>query len=324
MSTAAKVAVVLGAGGSVGHAFHAGVLSTLADDLGWDARRADVLVGTSAGSIVCAMLRSGVPASDLGRRARGVPLSPDGTAIFRRAGIGARPTGSPQFKPPAARRMASAGGVLRGLAAPWTTSVGSLAAAVLPAGTVSNEMIETLVDGVAGSSWPVMTTWIVTVDVDRGRRVVFGRDAVTSTLGRAVRASCAIPAFFEPVEINGARYVDGGVHSTTNADLVADERPDLVIVSAPMSATRAALRSRNRIPIRVAARWSLTREVARLRRKGIKVVTFQPSPDDIDAMGANALDASKMASVCEQVQATTARRLRADALRAELDVLTTR
>ena len=60
-----KVAVVLGAGGTVGHAFHAGVLTALHDELGWDARRADLLVGTSAGSIVASMLRAGMPAADL-------------------------------------------------------------------------------------------------------------------------------------------------------------------------------------------------------------------------------------------------------------------
>ena len=58
------------------------------------------------------------------------------------------------------------------------------------------------------------------------------------TVGEAVEASCAIPGYFSPVTIDGARYVDGGVHSTTNADLVADcdPPPDLVIVAAPMSA----------------------------------------------------------------------------------------
>ena len=54
-----RIGLVLGAGGVIGHAFHAGVLAALADDTGWDPRRADVIVGTSAGSIAGALLRAG-------------------------------------------------------------------------------------------------------------------------------------------------------------------------------------------------------------------------------------------------------------------------
>src|SRR4029453_17418931 len=46
----ARVGLVLGAGGVVGHAFHAGVLRALAEVTGWDPRRAEVVVGTSAGA----------------------------------------------------------------------------------------------------------------------------------------------------------------------------------------------------------------------------------------------------------------------------------
>ena len=48
-----KVGLVLGAGGIAGGAFHAGVLAALEEATGWDPRRAGLVVGTSAGSIVC-------------------------------------------------------------------------------------------------------------------------------------------------------------------------------------------------------------------------------------------------------------------------------
>src|SRR5205814_9838116 len=51
----------------------------------------------------------------------------------------------------------------------------------------------------------------------------------------AVAASCAIPSFFEPVTIGGVAFVDGGAHSPTNADLLADRELDLVVVSSPRS-----------------------------------------------------------------------------------------
>ena len=98
--------------------------------------------------------------------------------------------------------------------------------------------------------------------------MAFGQaGAPTARVGEAVRASCAIPAYFEPAVIDGERYVDGGVHSTTNADLVAGERPDLVLVSAPMSAARGALRLDPMSGCASIAGLSLAREVAGLRAK---------------------------------------------------------
>jgi hypothetical protein len=51
--------------GAAGLAFHAGVLWALHHDLGWDPRTADIIVGTSAGSIVGSLLRSDVPPEDM-------------------------------------------------------------------------------------------------------------------------------------------------------------------------------------------------------------------------------------------------------------------
>ena len=60
-----RVGLVLGGGGVVGIAYHAASLAAIEHDLGWDPRSADVIVGTSAGALVGALLRRGVPASDL-------------------------------------------------------------------------------------------------------------------------------------------------------------------------------------------------------------------------------------------------------------------
>ena len=153
--------------------------------------------------------------------------------------------------------------------------------------------------------------WVVAVELDSGRRVVFGREgAPTATPAEAVRASCAIPAYFEPPLIDGPRYVDGGVHSTTNADLVADEAPDLVLVSAPMSAVRGASpRFGPGVAMRQIARLSLSREVAGLRGRGIPVVAFQPTAADLAVMGSDSLDPAKLSPVCAQVFETTCHRL---------------
>src|SRR4051794_14882773 len=55
----ASVGLVLGAGGMVGLAYNAGALHALHELGGVDVAGADLIVGTSAGSVVAAYLRSG-------------------------------------------------------------------------------------------------------------------------------------------------------------------------------------------------------------------------------------------------------------------------
>ena len=65
----------------------------------------------------------------------------------------------------------------------------------------------------------------VATELDTGRRVVFGRGNV----GQAVRASSSIPGVFEPVVINGKKYVDGGVVCPVPVDAAREMGADFVI-----------------------------------------------------------------------------------------------
>jgi hypothetical protein len=56
-----RVGLVLGAGGVLGGAWLAGALAALTESTGWDPATADVVVGTSAGSMIGALLAGGVP-----------------------------------------------------------------------------------------------------------------------------------------------------------------------------------------------------------------------------------------------------------------------
>src|ERR1700722_2756761 len=75
-----SIGLVLGAGGVVGQAYQAGVLSALQREIGWDPAQAAIIVGTSAGSVTGAALRIGVPATDLAASLYGVPTSRRGGA----------------------------------------------------------------------------------------------------------------------------------------------------------------------------------------------------------------------------------------------------
>src|SRR2546423_13010600 len=73
-----RVGLVLGAGGVMGGAWLTGALEALATETGWDPARAERIVGTSAGSLMGALLASGIPpwfmvAHSAGRTFEGLP-----------------------------------------------------------------------------------------------------------------------------------------------------------------------------------------------------------------------------------------------------------
>lgn len=294
-----SVGLVLGAGGMTGHAFHAGTLAALADATGWDPRRAEVVVGTSAGAGVGAVLRAGLPAHDVLARAEGRPMSPDGLALM--AGM-ERPASVPEFRPaPRWWVPASPGLVARELLRPWRLRPGNVLAGALPAGHVPTEPIGARLRRLWGDRWPASPLWLCAVRLSDGARVVFGRGPSPRTdVGTAVEASSAIPGFFAPVDVDGVRYVDGGAHSPTNADLLARSGFDLVIVSSPMSARPEALAGSLRAMPRALHHEVLRRELAGLARGGTKVLAFEPSAAELAVMGWNAMDPGRMPAVAEQ------------------------
>lgn len=311
-----RIGLVLGAGGVTGGAFHAGVLSALAEVVGWDPRTAEIVVGTSAGSLTGAVLRAGLPAADLAARAEGRPLSAEGRRVSSRLapppGVGQFPL-RPDRRAVVSPRSAAAPQALARMALrPWDVRPAAVAAALLPPGRVSTSMITGGIEPLFGARWPKDPLWINAVRLRDGRRVVFGRDAgaPAASVGEAVAASCAIPAYFEPVTIGGERHVDGGVHSPTNLDLLGGLGLDLVVVSSPMSmAGRSLPRATADWAIRRFCRAQLDREAAGVRRRGTPVLAFQPTAEDAALMGLNAMDPSRRAAVAAAIRVSTARRL---------------
>lgn len=327
MSSSPRVGLVLGAGGATGGAFHAAVLASLQSVVGWDARDAAVIVGTSAGSVAGTSLRAGLSPADIFARAIDRPISAAGARLLQRAGLDATP---PPLRPERASRRAA----LAQLPAPSAlarAAVGGLGArplavlaTLVPDGQVSTEVITQGVEALTGGKWPDAPLWICAVRASTGRRVVFGAPGGdTPPLGDAVAASCAIPGFFQPVTINEHRYIDGGAHSPTNADVLAgdDARDlgiDLVIVSSPMSITGRTPRLSADQPMRRWSRALLDGEARRLRRRGVPIVAFQPTADDAAVMGLNAMDPSRRAPVAAQVMDSMRRRLQSRSTRERL------
>jgi NTE family protein len=285
-----RVGLVLGAGGLTGTAFHAGVLTALAEDVGWDAREAEVIVGTSAGSIGAAVMRAGFPPRDYLPRILGEPLSAEGDAI-----LGSLPALSRQPASPPVRWRPAAGGLALRLAVrPWRVRPGIASAALLPSGTRPVDPGAARL-GALFQGWPDLSMWICAVSLGSGRRVVFGRDAHAS-VGDAVAASCAVPGYFEPVKVAGERFVDGGAWSLLNLDLLAGRGLDLVVVSAPMSTSDwVAIDPRN--ALRVPARARQEREAAQVRGSGTRVLVFQPDAALRRVMGTGTMDVRKRSPV---------------------------
>jgi NTE family protein len=312
-----RIGLVLGAGGVTGGAFHAGVLAALAEVTGWDPRSAEIVVGTSAGSLAGAVLRAGLSPDDLLRRAVGRPLSAEGHRLTTRL---APPPSAFPLRPDAAalrpRRASAPEALARMATRPWDVRPAAVMAALLPPGRISTAMITGGIEPLFGRTWPRDPLWICAVRLDDGRRVVFGRDdeGRRPVLGEAVAASCAIPAFFEPVVIDGVRHVDGGVHSPTNLDVLGGLGLDLVVVSSPMSqAGRSLPRASADWAVRRFCRAQLDREAIGVRRRGTPVLAFQPTAEDASLMGLNAMDPSRRGAVAERTLDSTRRRLgRAD------------
>ena len=302
-----KVGLVLGAGGAVGHGFHAGVLAALEDVLGFDARTASVIVGTSAGAAAGALIRAGLTGPDLAARACGEPPSARVAAIVAR--VGAPPLMSPVHPPRSGRGPASPRGMINAGLRPWNARIGTFGAAVVPEGSASTAPIVEPYRRVFGDEWPHAALWLCAVHLDDGRRMIFNGSMAGVDVGTAVAASCAVPGWFAPVEINGERYVDGGVWSPTNADVLAGEPLDAVIISSPMSSPPTF----SMPTISSAGRWLhhgyLTAETARLQSSGRPVFVIEPTPGDLDVFGDNPMDGARRPAVTRHVRASVRDRL---------------
>ncbi|MGY1669930.1 patatin-like phospholipase family protein [Geodermatophilus sp. SYSU D00710] len=297
-----RVGLVLGGGGVVGQAYHAGVLAVLQHDFGFDARGVDVVVGTSAGSITGTLLRAGVSAEDLAAWTVKAPLSGDDDVLKTMAA-----TTVPELAPfrplEVLRRPLRLPGphlIARAVARPLRFNPMAAAMTLLAPG--QHDVVEQLaaLREVEGPGWPERDLWITAVRRRDGRRVVFGRPgAPPAPLHLAVAASCAVPGYFAPVRIGRHAYVDGGVHSATNAAVMRNAGVGLVLVVAPMSGS-PGWRPDVTAAVRRFSQRVLDREVRALHTAGIRTAVFTPGATEQEAMGADMMSRHRLDEVIQQ------------------------
>ena len=223
------IGLVLGGGGVTGAAFHFGTLFAIEMATGWDPADADVVVGTSCGAVVSSILRSGPLTIEAligeagGREELAHTL---GGRLYRKA----RPRGLLRW----VRH-----GIVPGLRRPGLQLVLGSPAPYTTEGI--EEWIEDHI-GARANGWPSRPTIVAAFHLETRERVAFGTEgSLDIPIKRAAAASSAVPMLYEPVIIDGGRYIDGGITSGTNADLLlgSDEPLDLVIVIAPMASLEA-------------------------------------------------------------------------------------
>jgi NTE family protein len=253
-------ALVLGGGGITGIAWELGLIAGLAD-AGVRLEEADVVIGTSAGSVVGAQVLSGTPVQQLYEA---------------------------QLRPPSGEIAASLGlgGIARWIftslssrdEATTRARIGRMALSAKTAATAEQRR-NVIASRLPSQEWPARARLLVTaVEASTGTFRVFDRDSGVP-LADAVAASCAVPLVWPPIPIDGTAYVDGGVRSPANADLAAGA--DRVVVIAPIA---RAVRASGRVD----------RQLAELG-PGVRTVTVTPDQSARKAFGRNALEPSRRA-----------------------------
>ncbi len=246
-----KRALVLGGGGVTGVAWELGLLEGLRR-AGVDLTDADIVIGTSAGSVVGTRITTGpleAAYADQLRPADGELVAKLGATTLIKLGVMLARPGDQATK--------------------WKR-LGKAALAAHPESADARRAV--IRSRIGEPAWPDRDLRVTAVDVDRGEFVVFDRTSGVSVLD-AVSASCAVPLVWPPVSIDGTTYVDGGARSGTNADIAVGA--DTVVVLAPTT-------------IALSREQAISRQLERTGATRTHVVS--PDQEATEAMGSNALD----------------------------------
>jgi predicted acylesterase/phospholipase RssA len=238
-----KTALVLGGGGFTGGVYEIGALRAL-DLLAGDrtVNDFDIYVGTSAGSFVSSLLANGVTPEEMMRvlnRDLASPISDIDLSMLLR----------PNYRGLAQRSLTFPFRVV-GMARELLTNINEISfvdlftglASGLPNGFYSGSGIERYVEEVLSD--PDRTNdfrmlerelYLTATDLDTTERIVMGEGEWADVpISTAVAASGALPVIYDPVEIKGREFIDGGIRSTTNVDIAVERGAKFIVVINPL------------------------------------------------------------------------------------------
>jgi NTE family protein len=256
-----RTALVLGGGGITGIAWELGILAGAAR-AGVDLTDADIVIGTSAGSVVGAQVTNGTALDDLYAAQLEPPDAELGGRLSRIAAL--------KLAPPF---------LLPGSGRDKLARVGRVAMAAHAPGSIDREGV--IRSRLPVQGWPERDLRVTAVDTQSGELTVFTRDSGVDLVS-AVAASCAVPTVWPPVEIDGRFYMDGGMRSTANVDLARGV--DRVVVLAPL-------------PRSLSKKTSIRAQLEKVGAKEWSVIT--PDAEALAAFGKNLLDPAKRKASAE-------------------------
>lgn len=293
-----RTALVLGAGGTVGISYHAGVTKALAD-AGLDPGAADLVVGTSAGAIVGSIVRAGHDLDHVWQLAHADenPFVED-APFFRPDVVFQQGWRTPVGL---ARRAVGSAYVLQRTVVRWPTmapprSVQRFYRGGL--GSITEQRAEFA--NWAGEDWPEDHLALCTFDIVTGRRVVLGAPSPSRpALPDAMRAAAAVPMLYPPVRMGRRLLVDGAVTSSTNLDVAVQAGAELIVVAAPQSYEPHA-----KLPLHLRASKELFHrklecELREAEAAGARVLVLRPDTEESHLHGLNLLRGGGHAEVAD-------------------------
>ena len=285
------------------------MLRALEVETGFSPDDAEVIVGTSAGSVIGAYLRSGMSTQDMWLLARGEHPTRES---FGRNGDRDPDLFTPTFNNPVdiVRHMIGSSYVLARAISPFPLRPPAVLKSMFPGGMFTLEEGERRFADELPNAWPDKALWLTTVDIVTGRRVVLGRPGAPKVdLPRAVLASAAIPGIYQPVQVGRRSLIDGGAHSTSNLDLGVQAGVDRIIGVVPLAFdTDLPPGPLSQIVRRIPAR-QLHAEMALARRRHVEVLLFRPSASEVRNHGINLMRPHGLEQIAELAYEATVKAL---------------
>jgi NTE family protein len=257
--------LVLGGGGAVGVGWEIAVLAAL-ESAGSSVRGAEVVVGTSAGSIVGLQVFAGRSFDDM----------------LAEMAVTESPRQLQEDPVASARDLAEAFG--RAARAPDPQSrARELGAISLSAPTMSETAFLGMMAAMLQvSSWPTSTRFMPTAaDCESGERIAWEATGDVDVVA-AVASSCSVPGMVPPVTIRGHRYADGGIWSPSNLDVVVGTGVDRAIFIGPFGGPDS--------PVMGVANADLAAEARIVADAGIATLVLTPGPELRREVGADMMN----------------------------------